>query len=92
MTLEVTLDTYVLGSQPARRAAAESFGIDQETMSLAYRLQRPLTALVTYEQFGKFITLRNIYGGCNSIKALKPTPIRSPFRQRIDCTEYRIAA
>jgi hypothetical protein len=91
-TLEVTLDGYVLGSAPARRAASECFGLCQDTMNRAYRTDRPITALVTYAQFGKFIALRNIYGGCNSIKALKPTPICNPLHLRVDCTEYRTAA
>lgn len=90
--LEITLDNYILRCAHSRRAAAEAFGVDQATMSVAYRTQTPLKLLITFEQFGAFVALRNTYGGCNSIKAMEPKILMHPRHQRIDCTEWRVAA
>jgi len=90
--LEVTLDYGTLSCPSSRRAAAEAFGVDQLTLTQAFRTVTPLTLLVTFEQFGAFVALRNAYGGQNLIKALQPKIIMNPRQTRIDCTERRIAA
>lgn len=91
-TLEIVLDMYQLRCPNTRRAATDAFGLWADDMAKACRDERPMRLLVTAEQFGLFVALRNEYGGCNNIKALQPRVIMNPRYQRIDCTQWRIAA
>lgn len=92
MKLEIELSHYELSSSASTRAAADAFGLDQDSLARAYRTGRPMELLVTAEQFGQFVALRNAYGGENNIKALKPRMIVNPFVIKVDVTSYRLAA
>lgn len=91
--IELTLNSYDMGSAPARAAAAKAFGLNERDLYNQHMRGRPVTLLATLEQFGLFVALRNDLGGTNTIKALTPKLVAPPPPPptRIDVTQYQMS-
>ena len=98
MEIQFTFGERYLGDGASRRAACAAFGISEEHMAQAYRLNKELTIRCTDAQFGQFIAHR-VNNGCRSngiidlnIKIIpdpRPQPCPPPvFQTQFDVRSY----